>query len=182
MAIQAIPIYDRYQDDFSRAGNSCREGSNSFMSPYPHSEIKRRIKEISKINYPAIMFRQRAGYRWTILHHLKHESEITATRCCSSDFKRKNEGRFLVEGAEVKIHGQIYPVRAQIIYLDALSAHVDSRAFGLAGTFQDSTPANFSWHGEAMAASTLAGKFGNASAGMCGWLTTWKQRNFRGRR
>jgi metallo-beta-lactamase family protein len=164
MAIQALPIYDRYQNDFSKELEIlAAKDPTPFICHHIHTAKSRdESKEINNINYPAIIISasgMATGGR--ILHHLKHRIGDHRNTVLFIGFQAEGtKGRFLVEGAqEVKIHGQIYPVRAQIVYLDALSAHVDYEELLVwLEHFKAPPQQTFLVHGEAMAASSLAEK------------------------
>ena len=164
MAIQAIPIYDRYQNDFSKELEIlAAKDPTPFICHHIHvAKSRDESKEINKINYPAIIISasgMATGGR--ILHHLKYRIGDHRNTVLFIGFQAEGtKGRFLVEGArEVKIHGQIYPVRSQIIYLDALSAHVDYQELLVwLEHFKTPPQQTFLVHGEAMAASSLAEK------------------------
>ena len=187
MAIQAIPIYDRYQNDFSKELEilAAKDPTPFNLSSHIHvAKSRDESKEINKITYPAIIISasgMATGGR--ILHHLKQRIGDHRNTVLFIGFQAEGtKGRFLVEGArEIKIHGQIYPVRAQIVYLDALSAHVDYQELLVWLEHSRLHPSRlFLCMAKQWLPPVWQRKFGNASAGMCGWLTTWKQRNFRG--
>jgi metallo-beta-lactamase family protein len=64
-----------------------------------------------------------------VLHHLKHRLPDPATTLLFVGFQAAGTlGRRIQEGArEVRIHGQLVPVRAEIREIPALSAHADQR-------------------------------------------------------
>jgi metallo-beta-lactamase family protein len=64
-----------------------------------------------------------------VLHHLKHRLPHPATTLLFVGFQAAGTlGRRIQEGArEVRIHGQLVPVRAEIREIPALSAHADQR-------------------------------------------------------
>ena len=79
-------------------------------------------------------------------------------------------GRRLVDGErEVKIHGELVPVRAQIASVDTMSAHADSREIlRWLGGFTRPPAMTFLVHGEPRAMDALEGTI----ADRLGWPTT----------
>ena len=69
-------------------------------------------------------------------------------------------GRALVDGAtQVRIHGEDIPVRAEILYSDALSAHADADELVAWAARVDPAPrTTFVTHGEPDASNALAGR------------------------
>lgn len=164
MALGAIPIYDKNQIDFSK-DLTALAGEDS--SPFIYSNIhtarsKEESKAINKITYPAIIISasgMATGGR--ILHHLKQRIGDHRNTILFIGFQAQGtKGRFLVEGAgEIKIHGQQYPVRAQIEYLDALSAHADyEEILNWLAHFKEPPQNTFLVHGEENASLSLAEK------------------------
>ena len=164
MALGAIPIYDKNQIDFSKDLTALAgEDSSPFIYSRIHTARSREeSKAINKITYPAIIISasgMATGGR--ILHHLKQRIGDHRNTILFIGFQAQGtKGRFLVEGAgEVKIHGQQYPVRAQIEYLDALSAHADyEEILNWLANFKAPPQNTFLVHGEENASLSLAEK------------------------
>jgi metallo-beta-lactamase family protein len=130
MAVDASHIYCRFGDDHNLKPSllmdphacplRCRE--TFFINSVADS------KALNTLPGPAIILSASGmctGGR--ILHHLKwrlpQENNVVLFVGYQAQGTR---GRALVEGAaSVRIHGERFPVRAQIVRLDALSAHAD---------------------------------------------------------
>lgn len=164
MAIQALPIYDRYEIDFSRELRAlAAKDPTPFICHHIHTARSREeSKAINKITYPAIVISasgMATGGR--ILHHLKQRIGDHRNTILFIGFQAQGtKGRFLVEGArEIKIHGQQYPVHAQIEYLDALSAHADyEEILNWLTHFKGAPDKTFLVHGEESASLSMADK------------------------
>ena len=164
MALGAIPIYDKNQIDFSKDLTALAvEDSSPFIYSRIHTARSREeSKAINKITYPAIIISasgMATGGR--ILHHLKQRIGDHRNTILFIGFQAQGtKGRFLVEGAgEINRHGQQYPVRAQIEYLDALSAHADyEEILNWLANFKTPPQNTFLVHGEENASLSLAEK------------------------
>lgn len=164
MALGAIPIYDRNQIDFSKelTALAAKDSSPFIYSRIHTARSREESKAINQITYPAIIISasgMATGGR--ILHHLKQRIGDHRNTILFIGFQAQGtKGRFLVEGAgEIKIHGQQYPVRAQIEYLDALSAHADyEEILNWLAHFQTPPQQTFLVHGEENASLSLAEK------------------------
>ena len=94
-----------------------------------------------------------------VLHHLKHRLPDPATTLLFVGFQAAGTlGRRILEGArEVRIHGQLVPVRAEIREIPALSAHADQRGLIEWVSSLQSPPRAVSLvHGEPAAREALA--------------------------
>jgi metallo-beta-lactamase family protein len=93
-----------------------------------------------------------------VLHHLKvYLPDARHTIVFSGYQAGGTRGAALVGGAEeIKIHGQYWPVRAEVDNLDMLSAHADAdEILAWLGHFQRPPKTTFIVHGEPDAADTL---------------------------
>jgi metallo-beta-lactamase family protein len=93
-----------------------------------------------------------------VLHHLRALAPDPRNTLLFPGFQAPGtRGEAIVRGApQVKIHGAFVPVEAEVIQIDAFSAHADQA--GLLGWLRDSgkPPRQvFITHGEAVAADTL---------------------------
>jgi len=93
-----------------------------------------------------------------VLHHLKsllpgHDNSIVFPGFQAPGTR----GDAMVNGAEkIKIHGEYYPVKAEIHHLDSLSAHADSNELmQWLGNFKRPPKMTFITHGEPVAADNL---------------------------
>jgi metallo-beta-lactamase family protein len=94
-----------------------------------------------------------------VLHHLKHRLQDERTTVLLPGFQAEGtRGRALQQGAsELRIHGQLVPVRARVVTLDGLSAHADQEGIfrWLAG-FRRPPRRAYVVHGEPAASRSLA--------------------------
>lgn len=94
-----------------------------------------------------------------IRHHLAHNLPRRECSVVIPGYQAEGTlGRRLVDGAkEVRIFGEMVPVRASIHYFDGLSAHADQPALlEWASAFKRAPAQTFVVHGEPAAAQTLA--------------------------
>ena len=93
-----------------------------------------------------------------VLHHLKVYAPHKHNTIVLSGFQAAGtRGASLAEGAaEIKIHGQYWPVRAEVARLDMLSAHADrEELLDWLGNFTRPPKRTFIVHGEPAAADAL---------------------------
>ena len=93
-----------------------------------------------------------------ILHHLEHRGGDANNAILLAGFQAAGtRGRALADGArELKMHGRIFPIRAEILNLSGLSGHADRQ--GLLDWLNTATAAPrhlFVNHGEPAAAEAL---------------------------
>ncbi len=147
-----------------------REGVDPLLPP--NFEVVGRVDESKRLNSlagPAIIISasgMATGGR--ILHHLRHRLPDPATTVVFAGFQAEGtRGRRLLEGeSEVKIFGEMIPVRARIRSISALSAHADADELTIWASEAAATPAGvFVTHGEPEASQALAERF----AGRFGW-------------
>ena len=96
-----------------------------------------------------------------VLHHLKHFIGNTKNTILFTGYQAAGtRGARLVHGdSEIKIHGRMWPVRAQVDVLHNLSAHADyGEILDWLGNFEAPPRHTFITHGEPEAASSLAMK------------------------
>jgi len=94
-----------------------------------------------------------------VLHHMKRRLPDPRNTILLVGFQAEGtRGRALLEGArEIKIHGELIPVKARVEHLNGLSAHADQGEIlrWLSG-FQKPPSCTYVVHGEPRAAETLA--------------------------
>lgn len=96
-----------------------------------------------------------------VLHHLKHYVGDQRNTVLLAGYQAAGtRGDSLARGEkEIKIHGQMWPVRAQIVKLDNMSAHADySEILKWMSNFRGSPRKIFVTHGEPVAAASLQKK------------------------
>ena len=98
-----------------------------------------------------------------VLHHLRLRLPDRKTTVLFAGFQSEGtRGRLLQEGKqEIKMLGEIVPVRARIKTIDGFSAHADQREIlRWLGNFTGAPRKTFVVHGEPAASSALAGVIG----------------------
>jgi metallo-beta-lactamase family protein len=93
-----------------------------------------------------------------VLHHLKRFAPDPKNTILFAGFQAGGtRGAAMVSGAEnVKMHGEYVPVRAQVRYLDMLSAHADANELlRWLHAYKEPPRRTFITHGEPVAADAL---------------------------
>jgi metallo-beta-lactamase family protein len=104
-----------------------------------------------------------------VLQHLKHRLRDERTTVLLPGFQAEGtRGRALQEGArELRIHGQVVPVRARVETLDGFSAHADrEEIFRWLAGFRRPPRRLYIVHGEPAASQSLAA----AVRSRLGWM------------
>jgi metallo-beta-lactamase family protein len=167
MAIHAMPIYHRHDIDFSAELEKIAViDPTPFICHHIHAaQSVQESKELNKITYPAIIISasgMATGGR--VLHHLKQRIGDHRNTILFIGFQAQGtKGRLLVDGIpELKLHGQHYRVRAQIVYMDGLSAHADyEEMLEWLSYFKKPPKKVFLVHGEEEASFAMASKIQN---------------------
>ncbi len=105
-----------------------------------------------------------------ILHHLRHRLPDESTTVVFVGFQAEGtRGRMILDGgAEVKIFGEMVPVRAQVRSIPSLSAHADADELTIWASEASTAPATvFVTHGEPAASQALAARFGERFGWRC---------------
>ncbi len=119
-------------------------------------------KSLDRLNVPSIIISasgMATGGR--ILHHLKHYiGDYKNTILFVGYQAGGTRGRKLVDGArEIKIHGEMLAVKAEIIELNNISAHADyEEILTWLGNFKNPPKKTFITHGDIEAATSLQEK------------------------
>ena len=141
-----------------------REGTDPLVPP--NFEVVGRVDESKRLNAltgPAIIISasgMATGGR--ILHHLRHRLPDPATTVVFVGFQAEGtRGRRLLDGeGEIKIFGEMVPVRAQIRSIPSLSAHADADELAIWADAPARAPRTvFVTHGEPEASRALADRF-----------------------
>lgn len=164
MAIHALPIYDHNHIDFSKDLETLsRKDPTPFICHHIHAlQTVQESMTLNKVTHPCVIVSSSGmatGGR--ILHHLKRRVSDGRNTVLFIGFQAEGtKGRYLVEGAkEVKIHGQSFPVRAQIEYMDALSCHADyEEMLDWLSSIKKAPRRVYLVHGEEQASLSLAEK------------------------
>ncbi|KEF31627.1 Metallo-beta-lactamase family protein, RNA-specific [Marinobacter nitratireducens] len=126
MAIKATEIFCRHSKEHKLSSAQCELIDNS-------TEFVRTVEqsiELDAVRYPCVIISasgMASGGR--VLHHLKTLLPNPRNSIVFAGFQAPGtRGDALVNGAEsVKIHGEYWPVKADIFNLNSLSAHGDYR-------------------------------------------------------
>ncbi len=162
MGIEATEIYCRHIDehDFEMAQlrnhESCPISSRHMIV----DRTPEQSKAINNLKGPLIIISasgMATGGR--VLHHLKHRLPNPETTVLFVGYQSEGtRGRSLQDGAkEIKMLGEVIPVRAKVKVLDGFSAHADQgEIMRWLGTFPKAPKTTYVVHGEAAGANALA--------------------------
>ncbi len=156
MAIDATQLLNRHKNDHRLSKKLCAEVCR--VAQYVHTAEESKALDRGN-GLPAVIISasgMATGGR--ILHHLKHFiGDMRNTILFTGYQAAGTRGARLVHGeGEIKIHGRMWPVRAQVEELHNTSAHADySEILDWLGYFQTPPRKVFITHGEPEAASSL---------------------------
>jgi len=128
-------------------------------------------KRLNSLTGPAIIISasgMATGGR--ILHHLRHRLPDPSNTVVFVGYQADGtRGRRILDGeGEVKIFGEMVPVRAQVRSIQSLSAHADADELTIwAGEAAASPSTVFVTHGEPEASQALAERFGKRFGWRC---------------
>jgi metallo-beta-lactamase family protein len=162
MGLEATEIYCRHPEehDFEMQQLSSQENcpiSSRHMVVHKSPE---QSKSINQSKGPMVIISasgMATGGR--VLHHLKQRLPNLDTTVLFAGYQAEGtRGRLLQDGAkEVKLLGEVVPVRAQIKVIDGFSAHADQgEILRWLGTFKQVPRMTYIVHGEPPAAAALA--------------------------
>jgi metallo-beta-lactamase family protein len=162
MGLEATEIYSRHTNEHNFEMARLRDQERCPISSR-HMIIDKtpeQSKSINNLKGPLIIISasgMATGGR--VLHHLKHRLPNLDTTVLLAGYQAEGtRGRLLQDGAkEVKLLGEVVPVRARIKVLDGFSAHADQgEILRWLGTFKKAPRTTYIVHGEPPAASALA--------------------------
>jgi len=162
MGIEATEIYSRHTEehDFEMARLSGNELSPLRSRQMIVAKTPEQSKAINDMKGPLIIISasgMATGGR--VLHHLKHRLPYPDTTVLLAGYQAEGtRGRSLQDGAkEIKMLGEVIPVRAKVKVLDGFSAHADQgEIMRWLGTFPKAPKTTYVVHGEAAGANALA--------------------------
>lgn len=158
MAANASDLLCKHLNDHRMPRGLCMEVCG--IAKYTRTPAE--SKAINQSNMPKIIISasgMATGGR--VLHHLKHYVGDPRNTVLLAGYQAAGtRGDRLARGEkEIKIHGQMWPVRAQIVKLDNMSAHADySEILKWMSNFRQSPRKIFVTHGEPVAAASLQKK------------------------
>ncbi|HUY12324.1 MAG TPA: MBL fold metallo-hydrolase [Terriglobia bacterium] len=171
MAIDATDLYRRHHEDHNLAAEDLeRNGLRLFSQPYVHFDrTVEQSKALNDTRFPTIIISasgMASGGR--VVHHLArclpdHRNTILLVGFQAAGTR----GHTIQSGAkEVKMLGQMVPIRARVETMDNLSGHADyGEILRLLGAFKKAPQTTFMVHGEPKAAESLKEKI----AAQLGW-------------
>jgi metallo-beta-lactamase family protein len=161
MAIEAVNIFLKHTEDYSQETKElvAKLGSPLQWEGFTFAKTPEDSKKINDMTYPCIIVSSSgmvSGGR--ILHHLLHRLSDPRNLVLFIGFQSPGtRGATIKSGAkEVKIFGEIVPVRAQIAALEQFSDHADTpELLDWLHTFKQKPRETYLVHGEPAAASLL---------------------------
>jgi metallo-beta-lactamase family protein len=161
MAIKAVEIFLKHTEEYSDA---TKRLVNSYGSPlrWPGFTFAQTAEESKKINdskFPCIIISSSGmvtGGR--ILHHLAQRLPDPRNTVIFIGFQAPGTRGFTIKSRapEVKIFGQMVPIRAQVAALEQFSDHADTpELIEWLGTFKNKPAVTYLVHGEPSASSQL---------------------------
>jgi len=156
MAINATQLLSRHKNDHRLPEKLCADVCH--VAQYVHTAEESKALDHSN-GVPAVIISasgMATGGR--ILHHLKHFIGDARNTILFTGYQAAGtRGARLVHGEEeIRIHGRMWPVRAQVEVLHNTSAHADyGEILEWLGHFQEPPRKTFITHGEPEAASSL---------------------------
>jgi metallo-beta-lactamase family protein len=171
MATDATALYEKYQSEMD---TDMRQFGRRALRP-KHLRFTRSVEESKALNAedgPLIIISasgMATGGR--ILHHLRHRLPEKRNAVLLVGYQGEGtRGRLLLQGAEaLTIFHERVPVRAEIVSIDAFSAHADAgEIMEWLSHFTTSPRCTFLVHGEDNARTALAGRITSE----LGWKVT----------
>jgi metallo-beta-lactamase family protein len=164
LAIDATSVYRMHPEAYdAQAAEMLITDSDHDIFGFSKLRYTRDVSESKELNFlrePAmIVSASGMAESGRILHHLKNNIEDPRNTILIVGFQAANTlGRRLVERQpRVKIFGEDYDVKAQVVTMNGLSAHADrSELIDWAGHFQPAPRQTFLVHGEPESAFALA--------------------------
>ncbi|HYK89885.1 MAG TPA: MBL fold metallo-hydrolase [Acidobacteriota bacterium] len=162
MAVHVTELFCRHIAEFDEEAQAVYKstGKSPVLLPNLHFvQTPSESQQVNELRYPGIIISasgMATGGR--ILHHLKLRLPDPRNTVLFVGFQSNGtRGQLLKDGAkEIKIHGEMVPVRAQIRAMESFSAHADSdEILRWLKTFKEPPKQTFIVHGEAGASQAL---------------------------
>jgi len=155
MATDVTALYERFSNEHRLSRDECRAMSRSvtFINSVEES------KHLNSLHHPMIIIAasgMATGGR--VIHHLRAFAPDPRNLILFSGYQAAGtRGAAMLGGAaEIRIHGQDIPVRAEVAALSTLSAHADStEILQWLGNFRRPPKRTFITHGEPVPADAL---------------------------
>ena len=174
MAQHVTEVFCRHIEDFDEEAKKVFQDTGKCPVLCPKLEFVHSPEESQKINdmrFPAIIVSasgMATGGR--ILHHLKYRLPDPRNTILFVGYQSVGtRGQLIKDGArQIKIHGEMIPVRAQIRCMEAFSGHADSlEILRWLRTFKAAPKMTFIVHGEPESSRALADEIHRS----LGWKT-----------
>ena len=162
MAIDATELMCKYKQDHRLPEELC--GDVCHIARYVRTPEESKKLDHSNGMPSIIISASGMATGGRVLHHLKHFIGDTRNTVLFAGYQAEGtRGRALVNGAkEIKFHGQMWPVRAEVINLGNLSAHADyEEILTWLGGMKEAPRRVFVTHGNPEAAVSLKSKLEN---------------------
>ncbi|HUB03382.1 MAG TPA: MBL fold metallo-hydrolase [Terriglobales bacterium] len=161
MAIKAIEIFMKYTDEYTpQAADLVKKyGSPTEWAGFTFAQTREQSKKINDSKFPSIIISSSgmaSGGR--ILHHLAQRLPDPRNLVIFIGFQAPGtRGAMIKDGAtEVKIFGEIIPVRARVAAIEQFSDHADPpELLEWLRTFNSKPGVTYLVHGEPQASSQL---------------------------
>jgi len=167
MATDATELYHEHHDEHRVSPEEC-------LAMFRVARFVRTAERSKALNtkYGPMIIISASGMATggRVLHHLKAFAPDPRNMILFAGFQAAGtRGAALVDGAEaVKIHGEYVPVRAEVVFIDGLSAHADrSEILDWLGGFAAPPRRTFITHGEPAAADALRRAIGERMGWRC---------------
>ena len=161
MAIKAVNIYLKYEDEYSEEARSLirKYGSPLEWPGFAFASTPEESKKINEVHYPTIIVSSSGmatGGR--VLHHLSQRLPDPKNTVLFIGFQAPGTRGFNIKSGakEVKIFGDFVQVRAQIVAFEQFSDHADPpELLEWLRTFKQKPNVTYLVHGEPAASSQL---------------------------
>ena len=174
MAVEITEVFCRHIEEFNDEARALFRETGQCPVLCPNLHIVRTPEESKKINdlrFPSVIISgsgMATGGR--VLHHLKNRLPDPRNTVLFIGFQTAGtRGQLLKGGArEIKIHGEMIPVRARILSMESFSRHADAgEILRWLGAFKRPPRMTFVVHGEPASSTALAERIGKT----LGWKT-----------
>jgi len=161
MAIQAVEIFMRHSEEYSEEARRLvrQYGSPLAWPGFQFTLTLEQSKQINQSKYPSIIVSSSGmatGGR--ILHHLAQRLPDPKNTVIFIGFQAQGTRGFTIKSGapEVKIFGEIVPIRAQVVSFEQFSDHADTpELLEWLRTFKSAPSRTYLVHGDPAAASQL---------------------------
>ena len=181
MAIQAMEIFLKHSDDYSEDARQLisKYGSPKEWTGFTFASTPEESKRINDTKYPCVIISSSGmvtGGR--IQHHLAQRLPDPKNTVIFIGFQAPGTRGFTIKSGapEVKIYGEMVPIRAQVVAFEQFSDHADPpELLQWLHTFKAKPEVTYLVHGEPSAASQLQ-QLVNKDLGWNVQIAQWMQK------